>query len=203
MKDLGLKGVEIGTNVNGRNLDDPEFLPFFERAAALNAFIFVHPVNTAGRDRMGRYYLTNLIGNPVDSGVAIASMIFGGVFERCPDLHCCFAHGGGIAPYILGRWEHGYRVRPEAADAVPKPPSAYFKQIYCDSLAHSHAAVRYLVDLLGPEHVVLGCDYPYDMGDEDPVGSIESNPLLNDSEKQAILEENVPRLLGLSDKVST
>lgn len=197
MTQLGLRGVEIGTNVNGLNLDEPQFFPFFERAAALQAFIFVHPANTVGQERTRRYYLSNLLGNPTDSGIAIASVIFGGVLERLPNLRLCFAHGGGIAPYIIGRWEHGYKVRPEAQAAIPKPPLEYFRLVYCDCLTHSDAALRYLVDLIGADHVLLGSDYPYDMGDEDPVGIIEAAAGLDEAAKRRILGDNVARLLGL------
>jgi aminocarboxymuconate-semialdehyde decarboxylase len=197
MLQLGLRGVEIATNVNGRNLDEPDFFPFFERAAALNAFVFLHPANTIGPERTSRHNLSNLIGNATDSSIAMASLIFGGVYERLPGLCTCYAHGGGMAPYLLGRWDHCYEAQPQFRGAATKPPSAYFRQVYCDSLTHSAAALRLLVETLGPDHILIGCDHPYEMGDPDPVGSIERAAGIDDASKRLILEENGPRVLGL------
>src|SRR5215216_4174087 len=130
MEEKGLKGVEIGTNVAGRNLDEPEFRPFFKRAAELGALVFGHPGAVLGANRLSRYYLTNLIGNPTDTAVAIASLIFGGVYDEAPSLTCCFAHGGGSFPALIGRWQHGYAVRPEPQANGARPPRAYLDRIY-------------------------------------------------------------------------
>lgn len=194
MGEKGLAGVEICTNVAGRNLDEPEFRPFFQRAAELGAFVFVHPSNVLGMDRLRRYYLSNLIGNPTDTCVAIASLIFGGVYEEAPSLVCCFAHGGGSFPMLLGRLEHGERVRPEAT----RPPRAALPHIHCDSLTHDDRARRLLIDTIGADHVLMGIDHPFDMGDPQPVETVEKTPGLSDAEREAILGGTAVRLLRLA-----
>ena len=193
----GLRGVEIGTNVAGRNLDEPDFRPFFRRAAELGAFVFVHPMAVLGADRLSRYYLTNLIGNPTDTAVAIASLIFGGVYDEVPGLTCCFAHGGGTFPALIGRWQHGYAVRPEPKAAGARPPREYLDRIYVDSLTHDAAARRLALDLLGADHMLLGSDLPFDMGDPDPSGSVERTPGLAADDRRLIFGETAARLLKL------
>lgn len=190
----GLAGAEICTNIAGRNLDEPDFLPFFQRAAELGAFVFVHPSNVIGQDRLRRYYLTNLIGNPTDTCVAIASLIFGGVYEQAPGLTCCFAHGGGSFPMLLGRLEHGYRVRTEAT----RSPREHLPLLYCDTLTHDDRARRLLIDTLGAGHVLVGSDLPFDMGDEEPVKTVRSTPGLGEAEQEQILGETATRLLRLN-----
>jgi aminocarboxymuconate-semialdehyde decarboxylase len=174
---LGLVGVQINTNIDGKNLDEPEFLPFFEAAESLKVPVFIHPHFIAGAERMKKYYLTNLVGNPMDSSIAVASIIFGGVLEKFPGLRLIFAHGGGSIPYIRGRIEHGYRVIPACGQAIPKPPRAYFGNIYFDSITHFTPALTYMIDTQGIDHIVMGTDYPFSMGDLDPVTSIENAQL--------------------------
>jgi|DewCreStandDraft_5_1066085.scaffolds.fasta_scaffold00075_157 aminocarboxymuconate-semialdehyde decarboxylase len=198
MGELGLRGVEIGTNVAGRNLDEPDFRPFFRRAAELGAFVFVHPMAVLGADRLRRYYLTNLIGNPTDTAVAIASLIFGGVFDDVPTLTCCFAHGGGTFPMLLGRWQHGYHVRPEPNERGARPPREYLPRIYVDSLTHDDAARRLAMETVGADHMLLGSDLPFDMGDPDPVATITRMPGLSPAERDLILGGTAARLLGLA-----
>lgn len=126
---LGLKGVEILSNVNGKDLDEPEFLPFYRKAQELDTLIYVHPHKVLGSaDRMRKYWLAALFGNPVDTSLAIASIIFGGVLEKFPRLRFLFSHAGGCVPYVIGRWDHGYRAS-EICRTIPKPPSEYFKLI--------------------------------------------------------------------------
>lgn len=198
----GLRGVEIGTNIAGRNLDAPDFRPFFRRAQELGAFVFVHPSTVLGADRLRNYYLTNLIGNPVDTSVAIASLIFGGVFDEFPQLTCCFAHGGGVFPAIAGRWQHGHHLRPEPSAITTRPPMEYLDRIYVDSLTHSDHTRRLALDLLGDDHMLLGSDLPFDMGDPDPAATIERMPGLNDSQRRRIMGETAARLLGIGTPVT-
>jgi len=194
--DLGLKAVEITSNINDKNLDEAEFWPFYRRVQELDIPIFVHPRNVAGFDRMQRYYLANLIGNPLDTTIAIASVIFGGVLESFPRLKFLFAHAGGCAPYIRGRWEHGYQSRAECR-SIPKPPGEYFKLMYFDTITHSGPSLAFLVDTAGADKVVLGSDYPFAMGDFDPVSTVQSLTGLSPKDREKILWDNAVALLKL------
>ncbi len=170
---LGLPAVEIGTCPGGRDFDDPALQPFFEACHALDVAIFVHPASPlVGQERLTRYYFPLIVGNPLESAVAISKLIFGGVLERLPDLRICFAHGGGAFPFTLARLNHGWRMRPEGPAAIPKEPREYARRIYVDSLTLSPRNLRFIVDELGPDRVMIGSDYPFDMGDPDPVGSL-------------------------------
>jgi aminocarboxymuconate-semialdehyde decarboxylase len=169
VRDLGLPGVEIGSNVNGANLDSPELFPVFEAAASLGAAVFVHPWEVAGRDRMTRYWLPWLVGMPAETSLAICSLIFGGVLERLPALRIAFAHGGGAFPATIGRIVHGFEVRPDlCAVSNGVSPRDYLKRIYLDSLVHDPLMLRYLLDLMGPDRIALGSDYPFPLGEARP-----------------------------------
>jgi aminocarboxymuconate-semialdehyde decarboxylase len=197
INELGLHGVEIGTNVLGNNLDDPALLPVFEKVAELGVPMFIHPLNVLGGDRLARYQLDNLIGNVTDTAVAAASLIFGGVIARFPDLKVYLSHGGGSCPYVRGRWDHGWRVR-QMDSAIDHPPSDYLRGFYYDALTHSPDALAFLVAWAGASHVMLGTDYPFDMGDSSPVATIEANPALSDADKAAILGESAAALFDLA-----
>lgn len=175
VKRLGIRMVEIGTNINGANLDDEAFRGFFCRAAELGVLVQLHPHQdcVAGVDRLSRYYLSNLIGNPIDTAVAAASLIFGGVMESLPSLNICLVHGGGALPYLLGRLSYGH-AHIEAARTIASPPPHYFQRFYFDTIVHDPRALRFLRDLVGPEHLMLGTDYPYDnTGERDPLGFLK------------------------------
>jgi aminocarboxymuconate-semialdehyde decarboxylase len=172
MTQLGLRGAEIASNINGRYLDDPAFDPFWEAAQALDAVLFVHPNQVVGAERMRDYNLANLIGNPTDTSLAFAKLIFGGVLERFPRLKFLLAHGGGFLPYTWGRLDRGYRIQDSSSARISKPPSEYVKLLYFDTITHSPMALEYLITNFGAEHVLLGSDYPYDMGDPEPVASL-------------------------------
>lgn len=164
-EELGLAGIEVGSHVNGWNLDRPELFPIFERAAELGMGVFVHPWEMLGQDRMRKYWLKWLVGMPAETTLAICSMIFGGVLERLPDLKVCFAHGGGSFAYTLGRIEHGFRVRPDlCATDNPVHPRAYLERIYVDSLVHDARALEFLIGTVGVERIALGSDYPFPLG---------------------------------------
>jgi aminocarboxymuconate-semialdehyde decarboxylase len=195
-KELDLRGVIISSNVNGMDLDDPVFFPFFEKAERLDLLILVHPHDTAAAERMQRFYLTNLIGNPLDTTIAATRIIFSGLLEKLPGLKICFAHGGGHLPYIMGRIHHGYVVRPECRGEIQRSPWEYFQRLYFDTITHYLPALEYLVKTVGSEHVLMGSDYPYDMGDEDPVASVQSLSI-PEFDKKKILGENLRRLLGM------
>jgi len=193
--------VQIGSNVNGRNLDDPALLPFFQAAERLGTFIFVHPTvsKLIGTDRLPRYHLRNLIGNVTDTAVAMASVMFGGVLDACPNLKICFAHAGGSAPYIWGRWEHGQRVRREAKIRTATPVAVLRQRIYVDTLTHSTSALRFLIGEVGPGRMLLGSDYPADMADNGQVAAIEHLGL-SDDDVHRILGGTAAALLGIGDR---
>jgi len=175
VRDLRLSGIEIGSNVNGANLDDPAFFPIFEAAASLGAAVFVHPWEMVGRDRMARYWLPWLVGMPAETSLAICSLIFGGVLERLPSLRIAFAHGGGAFPATIGRIARGFDVRPDLCAVVNDvSPREYLRRIYLDSLVHDPLMLRYLVDLMGPDRIALGSDYPYPLGEARAGELIES-----------------------------
>jgi len=175
VRTLGLSGVQVGSNVNGANLDSPELFPIFEAAASLSAAVFVHPWEMAGRERMTRYWLPWLVGMPAETSLAICSLIFGGVLERLPTLRIAFAHGGGAFPATLGRIVHGFDVRPDlCAVTNPVSPREYLKRITFDSLVHDPLTLRFLVDLVGAERIALGSDYPFPLGEERPGALIDA-----------------------------
>jgi aminocarboxymuconate-semialdehyde decarboxylase len=199
MQQLGFRGVEIGTNVAGWNLDDPALEPFWQAAESLGALIFIHPFNTLETvtPRLRSYFFSNLIGNPLDTAIAGSSLMLGGVLERFPGLKICLAHGGGYLPYQVGRLQHGFRVRHESRARTQRPPLEFFKLFYFDSLTHSQASLEFLVKLVGVDHVLLGTDYPFDMGAPEPVKAIESLPGLSGDDREAILFRNAERLMGI------
>jgi aminocarboxymuconate-semialdehyde decarboxylase len=195
---LGFAGVEISTNVNGTDLDHPEFSGLFAKAEALGALLFVHPIGFTHADRMRDCYLNNIIGQPLESTLAISRLILGGVLERHPRLNICIAHGGGYLPFYPGRLDHAWRVRPECR-LTPRPPSTYLAKLYFDSVVYSTESLSNLVHQVGSDRVVLGTDYPFDMGESDPVGLIERTQDLSSADRNRILRENAARLLKLEN----
>jgi aminocarboxymuconate-semialdehyde decarboxylase len=193
VKKLGIRMFEIGTNVNGLNLDEESFRPFFARAADLGVLVQVHPHTIAGGDRLRRYNLANLIGNPVDTAIAAASLIFGGVLDRYPTLRVCLVHGGGAFPYLMGRWSHGYAAFPECHTSNG-PAADYARRFYFDTLTHDARMLKFLHNLVGADRLMLGTDTPYPAGDKEPLAKLRHAGL---ESEPAILGENAARLLGL------
>lgn len=205
---LGFAGVQIGTNVNGRNLDAPELQPVFAAAEALGAAVFVHPWEMLGRERMPRYWLPWLVGMPAETCLALCSVLFGGVLERFPRLRMCFAHGGGSFAGTIGRIQHGHAARPDlCAVDNPHPPTAYLARtdpsglqaparFFVDSLTHDPAALRHLVSLLGPQRVALGSDYPFPLGEECPGAMIEGMHDLDAATRDWLLRRSAQEFLG-------
>ena len=175
VKELKLPGFEIGSHVNGMNLDDPKLFPVFEAAQALDAAVFVHPWDMLARERMQKYWTPWLVAMPAETSLAVCSMIFGGVFERLPKLRVCFAHGGGGFPATVGRIEHGFRVRPDlCAVDNKKNPMSYLGRFYVDSLVHHAGMLRYMIELMGVQSIALGSDYPFPLGEAHPGALIDS-----------------------------
>lgn len=197
VNELGLAGAQIGTHVNGKNLDDPGIFAVFEAAQDLNAAIFVHPWDMLGKERMTKYWLPWLVGMPTETALAICSVIFGGVLERLPRLRIGFAHGGGSFPGTFGRIEHGFHARPDlcAVDNT-RPPREYLGRFYLDSLVHEPDALRFLLRLVGEERVFLGSDYPFPLGEDPPGAMIELMDDLSSATRERLLFKNALEFLG-------
>jgi len=198
VNELDLAGVEIGSHVNFWNLDAPEVFAVFEAAAQLGAAVFVHPWDMMGKKTMPKYWLPWLVSMPAETTRAICSMIFGGVFERLPNLRVAFAHGGGAFPYTIGRIEHGFHVRPDlcAVDNTIKP-RAYLGRFWCDSLVHDPEALRLLIHVMGEDRVALGSDYPFPLGEDRPGELIDSMSDLTDEARRKLLAGNALDWLGV------
>jgi len=198
IRELGLRGIEIGTNVNGAYLGDEKFLPFWETVAELDTVVFIHPVHGVGGVMMKQFELWNLYGNPSETGLTAASLIFGGVLERFPNLRILLAHGGGVIPYIIGRLDHGWQHRPAAKKSIiTRAPSTYLKQFYFDTIVFAPDALRFLIQLVGADHVVIGSDYPFDMGYERPRELVESLELPPEHAEK-VFAANAKRLLKIN-----
>jgi aminocarboxymuconate-semialdehyde decarboxylase len=173
--ELGLQGVQIGSHCNEWNLDAPELFPFFEAAADLDAAVLVHPWDMMGAETMPKYWLPWLVGMPAEQSRAACALIFGGVLERLPSLKIMLAHGGGSFPYSIGRIEHGFRMRPDlVATDNARNPREYLSRMYFDSCVHDDAALRYLLEVAGTDRVMLGTDYPFPLGEQEPGAGIEA-----------------------------
>lgn len=197
LTELGLCGVEIGTHVHGMNLDDPVLFPFFQAAADWGAAIFVHPWDMLGADRMTRYWLPWLVGMPAESSLAAASLIFGGVLEKLPNLRVAFAHGGGGFPISLGRMQHAFEVRPDlCAVATHISPEAASRQLYFDTLVHDPRALRFLIERFGVERLAIGSDYPFPLGEAKP-GELLTGLGLSESELKRVYQGTAREWLGL------
>ena len=197
MKSLGFKGVEVLAHVGDLELSDPSFEPFWAKAEALGAVVFIHPSGFTEPRRFGRFYFSNVIGNPLDTTMALHHLIFDGVLERYPDLKIIASHGGGYLPAYSGRIDHAWGARSDAHGSLPKPPSFYLKKIYLDTIVFTPDQLEALVKLFGVEKILLGTDYPYDMGEYDPIGHIASVASFSDADRAAIAGGNAKALFGL------
>ena len=200
MTDLRMPGLEIGSNINGKNLSDESFFPFYEAAEKLNCSLFIHPWEMMGETQMEKYWLPWLVGMPAETSRAICSMIFGGVFEKFPNLKVAFAHGGGSFPITIGRIEHGYKVRPDLV-AVDNPinPRNYLGKFWVDSLVHDRKAMEFLIDLMGEDFICLGSDYPFPLGEHKP-GKLIQKMDLGKKVTSKLLYKNAVEWLGLKKK---
>lgn len=192
----GASGVQIGSNVNGRNLDDPVFAEFFTAAAELRAFVLVHSVDCLAPQRLARHYLSNIVGNPYESGLAVGSVIFGRVLERAPGLRLCFCHGGGAAPAMAARWDRAWAIGRLDGTTLERAPSSYFRDVWFDSLVYGEEQLRLLTALAGTDRVLLGSDTPFPIADPEPVARLRRIAWLSDDQRNAILGANVAPLLA-------
>jgi aminocarboxymuconate-semialdehyde decarboxylase len=192
----GIKGLYLATNVNGEELDEKKFWDVYARCEELGWTIFLHPVDTIGQDRTKRFYLKNLCGNPYDTGVAVAHLIFGGVMERFPKLGFNLPHAGGTFPWLIGRWDHGAKVRPELKH-MRQPPSSYLRRFTYDTIGHDERINAALVKLVGADRVTLGSDYCFDMGLDDPLATVRRIAGLSEEDRSLIAGENALKLLRL------
>ena len=192
----GIKGLYLATNVNGEELDERKFWDVYARCEELGWAIFLHPVDTIGLERTKKYYLKNLCGNPYDTGVAVAHLIFGGVMDRFPQLEVNLPHAGGTFPWLIGRWDHGAKVRPELKH-MKQPPSSYLKRFTYDTIGHDDRINTNLVRLVGAERVTLGSDYCFDMGLDDPLSTVSRIAGLSAEDKARICGGNALKLLQL------
>lgn len=196
VRTLGLRGVIVSTAINGVELADPRNEPVWARAEELEALVFIHPLGCSLGERIAPYYLSNVIGQPLETTIALSKLIFAGVLDRYPRLKLCAAHGGGYLPFYRGRSDHAYQVRPESR-TMRQAPSAYLKRIWFDSLVYRPDTLGHLIQQVGASQVVLGTDYPFDMGVDDPLGPLGAVEGLSEADRQAIRGGNAARLLKL------
>src|SRR6266446_2049790 len=202
-KSLGFHGIEIMTHVAGEDLSAERFRKIFARCEELGLVVFMHPDGFTEARRLGDHYFNNVIGNPLDSTVALHHLIFGGVLSDNPNLKLVVAHGGGFLPAYSGRIDHAAAARPDCCERINRMPSTYLKRVYFDALVYTHHQLDYLVEQYGADHILMGTDYPADMGEVDPIGMIEGAPGLDDVERRAILGRNAARLLNLEVPVNS
>jgi aminocarboxymuconate-semialdehyde decarboxylase len=196
VKSLGMKGVEILTNVAGHEISEPEYAPFWKKAEELGALVIIHPNGFTDAKRFTRFYFNNVIGNPLETTIALHYLIFDGVLERHPNLKILAVHGGGYLGAYPGRIDHAWGARSDAHGALPHPPTSYLKKIYFDSVVFTPEQLAELVRLYGADHVIMGTDYPFDMADYDPIGHVASAGL-DAAAMAAVAGGNAKRLLGL------
>ena len=198
MKELGLTGIELCASIGDKNFDDPSFHPVWKAAERLGAIIFVHATPDAPLATKTLPFLYNLIGNPLETTLAIYSVIFGGVLDHFPNLKFCFGHGGGLACFALARVEeHGYKRRPQVRERAKLPPSEYMRRMHFDCIVHTPANMRFLMDHVGSDRVVLGSDFPFDPCYRDAVGWVQGLDIISEEEKEKVLSSNAMQLLGL------
>ena len=194
VRDLDLRGIEISSNINGVDLHDVSFRPFFAAAEELGVLLFLHPLGFTHAARMKEYYFNNLIGNPLESTLAVGHLIFGGVLDRYPGLRICVAHGGGYMPGYWGRMDHGWRARADCREHCAHEPSSYLRQLWLDTLVFDPDQLDSLVRTHPTARLCLGSDYPFDMAEPDPVGF---HARLSDEDRAQIMGGNAADLLGL------
>jgi aminocarboxymuconate-semialdehyde decarboxylase len=195
VKQHGFRAVELGTSVGSEQLADQRFRPVLRRAQELNVFIFAHPYSVSAVCNLDDYYLSNLIGNPLQSTLMVSHLMFSGVLDELKKLKICLAHGGGYVPYQIGRFNHGHKVRKETRALTKTKPNALLRRFYYDALTHDPRALRYLIDLVGADRVVIGTDAPFDMGEEHPVEMISKVKGLSAKDREQIFSKTALQLI--------
>src|SRR6201992_1516456 len=197
MNDLKLRGVEILTNVDGQELSDEKFRPFFARAEQLGAFIMMHPNGFTHGDRLTHYYLNNVLGNPLETTLALHNLIFSGTLARFPDLKLMAVHGGGFLPGYSGRIDHAWGARKDSHGDLPLPPTTYLRQVYLDTVVFIYHQLAYIIDVFGPDRIWMGTDYPFDMAEYNPIGHVAGVQGMDEFTLAQIAGGNAARILGL------
>ncbi len=197
-RQIGFKGLQIGGTVNGHNLDEPRFRPFWRAVSQLGLPVILHPNGYPESQRLSDFFLVNCIGNPLETMVAATRMIFSGLFEELPDLKLVLLHGGGYLPFYAARADHTWEVRPETRVHIPdQPPSHYVKRLYYDTMVFQPMYLRHLIDVVGVERVMVGTDFPFDMAETDPLGLVDKVDGLTDGDRQAIKGGNAMAVFDL------
>lgn len=193
---FGFPGVSINPSAEGVDYDDARYEQFWAKVEELDVLVVLHPNGFSNGERLTRHYLVNVVGNPMETTVALSNIVLGGVIERHPRLKLLAVHGGGYLPFYMDRMDHAYRNRPDVGANIKRAPSTYLKQLYFDSVVFGDG-LDYLVDRVGADHILMGTDYPYDMGEVDPVGRVDRVGNASPEEKKRIKGDNAARLLGL------
>lgn len=197
-RDLGFRGLQIGGTVDGHNLDEPRYRPFWRAVTELDLAVILHPSGYPEGERLGDYFLTNCIGNPLETMVAATRLIFSGLFEELPDLRLVLLHGGGYLPFYCSRADHTWKVRPETRVHIPNhPPSHYMQRLYYDTMVFQPLYLRHLIEIVGTDRVMVGTDFPFDMSETDPLGLVKATEGLTTVDRQAITGGNARRVFRL------
>jgi aminocarboxymuconate-semialdehyde decarboxylase len=195
--ELGFRGIEMATHIEGVEISSPQYDRFWEEVEQLGLMVFLHPTGFTEPRRLMDHYFINTIGHPLEETICAGRLIFDGVMERFPALKFVFSHGGGFLPMYAGRFDHAYHAREDVRQGLARPPSEYLSMFYFDTMVFEPDQIGFLVDKYGSDHVLLGTDYPYDMGEEDPLGLLDRVEGLDDADRDLIAGGNAARLLGL------
>ena len=197
VNELGFKGVEINSQVDGDDLSAPRLEPFWAKVEEMGVVVFIHTAGFTHPDRLKEHYFLNLIGHPIEASIAVSHLIFDGVMERHPGLKIVVSHGGGYLPSYAGRMDHAYHARADVREGLPHPPTHYLRRFYFDTVVFEPDQLEFLIQKYGADHILLGTDYPYDMGEEDPVGLLQRVDGLSADEFAAVRGRNAANLLNL------
>ena len=193
---LGLRAFQIDSRVEALELSDPSFDPLYKRLAELRAPLFVHPLGFSHGQRLSPFFMVNTVAQPLEETIAISHFILGGVLDRHPDLHVIIAHGGGFYPFYAGRFDHAWKARPEVRKLCPQAPSTYLTRFWYDTCVFDPVLIARLVETVGADRVMLGSDYPFDMGDDDPVGTFDKAGI-KAADRKRVLHDNAARLFRI------